>query len=213
MQYLFLFKLKDSNDRDCCAYLDKVPSKFVCGHYFAPVNLHGSQYCIHTFPDYDQIDTFLCREEYNRIVEFRDNINNLGMRITPEDERYQAGISLIEDIQDVYDKLASPEAEKYFEDIQEGEKEYLKDEYDLSDEDIEDIWDEYAQDYKDRSIVNYVYANEKTLGQEYLWGIGYLNESNQAIEQYINFESLGKDLVDEEEYISLRSGRIASVCY
>ena len=31
---LFLYRIKDSDDRDCCAYIDADGSKFECNHYF-----------------------------------------------------------------------------------------------------------------------------------------------------------------------------------
>ena len=45
----------------------------------------------------------------------------------------------------------------FFEDIQKSEMEYLKEEYNLSDRNIEEIFNEYAEDFRDRSIVSYIY--------------------------------------------------------
>ena len=54
MSYLFLFREKDSDDRDCCAYIDSKNPRFECNHYFGSVNLNGACYSGHKFPAYEE---------------------------------------------------------------------------------------------------------------------------------------------------------------
>ena len=43
-EHLFLYRIKDSDDRDCCAYVDAAGPKFECNHYFSSINICGSCY-------------------------------------------------------------------------------------------------------------------------------------------------------------------------
>ena len=52
-KYLFLYREKAADDRDCCAYIEAKNPRFECGHYFGGVGLHGACYCGHDFPDYE----------------------------------------------------------------------------------------------------------------------------------------------------------------
>ena len=155
-KYIFLYKI-DIEDRDCCTYIETKAERFECGHYFGSVTLHGACYCGHDFADYEDIKTILTEEEYKQLIQFNNDIKNLGYGITKDDERYNKGIELCRAIQPIYDKLLSEENEKFFEEIIEEEKEYMMDEHNLDEEDIEQIFDEYNLDYRDRSIISAIY--------------------------------------------------------
>lgn len=43
-EHVFLYRIKNSNDRDCCAYIDANDPDFVCNHYFSSVGICGSCY-------------------------------------------------------------------------------------------------------------------------------------------------------------------------
>ena len=139
MSYLFLFREKDSDDRDCCAYIDSKNPRFECNHYFGSVNLNGACYTGHEFPAYEDIETVLTKAEYNELVQFNKAINDLGYGITKGDERYNKGIALAKAVQHIYGKLESEEAKEFQQKIIESEIEYMKDEYSLDDADIEKI--------------------------------------------------------------------------
>lgn len=113
MSYLFLFREKDSDDRDCCAYIDSKNPRFECNHYFGSVNLNGACYSGHKFPAYEDIETVLTKAEYNELVQFNKAINDLGYGITKGDERYNKGIALAKSVQHIYDKLKSEEAKEF----------------------------------------------------------------------------------------------------
>ena len=99
MSYLFLFREKDSDDRDCCAYIDSKNPRFECNHYFGSVNLNGACYTGHEFPAYEDIETVLTKAEYNELIQFNKAINDLGYGITKGDERYNKGIALAKTVQ------------------------------------------------------------------------------------------------------------------
>jgi hypothetical protein len=80
----------------------------------------------------------------------------------------------------------------------------------VSDEDLETIFNEYYQEYRDRAVVNYVYDNVEDLGRSRAEDFGVVEEH---YEQYFDFEEFGSDLLNDEEYIKLSDGRVASVSY
>lgn len=53
-EHLFLYRIKDSDDRDCCAYIDAAGPKFECNHYFSSIRLCGSCYSGGKFPEYEE---------------------------------------------------------------------------------------------------------------------------------------------------------------
>lgn len=109
-EHLFLYRVKDSDDRDCCAYIDAAGPKFECNHYFSSIRLCGSCYSSGKFPEYEEIETILTKDEYEEIISFNIFIKALDYGITKGDSRYRAGIKLIDSIKHIYDKLKSDEA-------------------------------------------------------------------------------------------------------
>ncbi|MBU5669633.1 antirestriction protein ArdA [Peptoniphilus sp. MSJ-1] len=207
---LFLYKIKDSNDRDCIAYIDSTPSKFECNHYFSGINIEGSCYSISQFEDYENIKTILTKNEYEQLLQFKQDIEDLGFGIEKGDKRYNKGLKLIEDIEPIYEKLKSNENQELFDEIAEEEMEYLKNEYYLNDEDIKDILSCYGLDYKDRSIISYVYGDREELGEDYCY-----NTMNipAELENYIDYEAIGSDLLLNGDYLELEDGRIVELAY
>lgn len=212
MKYVFLYK-DNSEDRDCCAYIEANPMRWECDHYFGGVVLHGACYCNHEFAAYEDIKTILTEEEYNQLIKFALDIEALGFGITKGDERYNKGLELCKAIQPVYDKLSSEENKKFFEQIQLEEREYLMDEYGLDDNDIDTIFDKYYLEYRDRSVVGYVYKDAYDCGYEEAWSLGYVKSDDYIAQRYFDFESFGEDLANDENYCLLSDGRIVSLSY
>lgn len=206
---LFLYRLKNTVDRDACAYIDEIPSTFDCEHYFSRVMMQGACYCMGWFASYEDIETILTKREYNELIKFNEDIEKLGYGINKGDERYKKGLELIKDIQDIYTKLQSAEAEQFEKDIMDNEKEIMMEQWNLSEDDIEEILDNYRLDYKDRSIIGYVYDDIEDLAE---------NEIEQCfnvpdyLTNYIDYSKFGEDLLENEEmYKELEDGRV--VCY
>ena len=213
-EHLFLYRIKDSDDRDCCAYIDADGPKFRCNHYFSLINVCGSCYSGSTFPAYEEIETILTKDEYEKILTFNIFIKSLGYGIKRGDSRYKkTGVKLI-DIKHIYDKLKSDEALAFFEDIQKSEMEYLKKEYNLSDRNIEEILNEYAEDFRDRSIVGYVYDDSEAAGYEEAWQLGYVKDDDSISSKYFDYKKFGEDLVEDGEcFMELCNGRVVKLNY
>ena len=211
---VFLFKVVDSDDRDCVGYIENQPMRWECDHYFGRPIIHGANYFNSDFPEYDEIKTVLTEDEYYQLLEFDEKINKLGYGIKHGDDRYQRGVALCEAIQPIYDKLNSDENVALFDEIWEEEKEYLYDEYGLDDDECEEIANEYAGDYRDRGIVCCVFRDAYDCGYEEAIGIGFVDSNNSTQMNYFDFERFGQDLVDDdEEYHELPDGRVVRLSY
>lgn len=140
------------------------------------------------------------------LLKFNNDIKQLGYGIKEGDLRYIQGIDLIKDIQVIYDKLASIKAEQFEKTIMDDEKEIMMDMWNLLEDDIEEILNDYSLDYKDRSIIGYVYDDVEDLAE---------NEIEQCFDvpdfltNYIDYSKFGEDLLqDEEMYKELEDGRV-----
>ena len=213
-EHVFLYK-DNSEDRDCVKYIDAKPMRFECDHYFGGIIPCGA--CFSGCPEfengtiiYDDIVTVLTREEFSQLLQFNKAIHELGYGIKRDDERYQRGVELCNSIQPVYDKLLSNENVELFETIKKEEVEYLKEEYNLTEEDIANIFDNYGQDYRDRSVVGYVFDSVEDAAREEAFELGYVKEDN---DRYFDYEKFGEDLMEGEQYLELEGGRVATLSY
>lgn len=213
MERTFLYKIINSDDRDCCVYIDNSPLRFECGHYFGGVILQGACFSNCEWANYTDIKTVLTETEYNELQAFSAAIEELGHGIVVGSERYQAGIQLCKNIQYVYDKLNSAENNELFEVVQKEEIEWMMERYSFDEEDIGLIFCEYRLEYRDRSIVGSVFADAEEFGYEMAWSYGYISQENTIMQQYFDAERFGEDLLEEEYYIQLHDGRIVSLNY
>lgn len=211
-KYVFLYKENGTEDRDCVKYVE-ITRGFECGHYFPRINLTGACFsCGFNLDeiDFNNITSILTRDEFEQLEELNVKIGELGYGITQDDERYQKGIEPYNNIKNIFKKLQSPENQSLFLQIQDEEKEYLKEEYGLDDEDIECIWDNYGLDYRDRGIVGHVFDNIEDASYEEADQLGYVTKEN---ERYFNYETFGEDLLEGENYLELPSGKVATIMY
>lgn len=185
MKY-FAYKIKNSNDRDCVAYIDTTQYKNQITNY--PVRVEGSCYSCsidtHTkFISYSEIETILTENEYNKLL------NPNGTDLTY-----------------IMNKLESEENQDFFENVIQEEIEYLKDEFCLSDENIEEIFTYYFLDYKDRSIISAIYDSVEDLAVEIVEEFYNIPD---ILKNYIDYDSFGdNELLENEEYIKLSDDRI-----
>lgn len=205
---VFLYRVKDSDDRDCCCYIE--PPRFECDHYFSSVQPHGACYSGGEFKPYEEIETVLTEDEYRLFLTLVDELKNLGFGITKGDERYQHGMFLCADLQFVFDKLSSPEGDAFFERIVESEKEYLEDTENLTRDEIDEIFDEYPLEYQDRSIFGSIYEDCEELGEDEAFQLGLFHD-NDFVERYFDYEKFAEDIADDECHCRLSNGRIASL--
>lgn len=211
-EYVFLGKIKNSNDRDCVKYMKF--EGFVCGHYFGGLVISGACFCGDLDNLRDNLDNFesiLTKEELLKLFELNDKIKKLGIGIEKGSEKYNKGIEILNEYENtIGKKLLSEENEKLFEKVMEEEKEIMKAKWSLSDDDIERIFECYTLNYRDRAIIGYVYNDAYELGE---MEIDECYNVPENLRKYIDFEKFGNDLIDDEYYVELYDGRIVYLNY
>ena len=210
---LFLYRRKKDSDRDACAYIGFNPMRFECNHYFGAPILGGPCYSGGGFRPYEDIETILTEEEYDRLLQFSKQIRDLGFGIEKGSERYRRGCELCDGIQDVYDHLKSDEAIAFYEKIKKEEDEILMDDYGLTEDDLKAIFEKYELDYHDRSVVSYVFDDVAKFGREEALELGYMGQDTVS-QKYFDYERFGKDLItDDNCYLLLPDGRVVCLSY
>lgn len=214
----FIYKEKYTEDRDCVKYIEKY--SFECGHYFGGGNLTGACFSSSLRSEntnYDEIETILTKEDFDFLLKADKELDDLGYGITENDERYNKGIKIIEEINNrIFSKLSSKENEELFQKIIEEEKEYCKDEYCLDDEEVDTIFEEYNNrygyqlPYQDRAIISYIYEDTEELGEDFIENCTD-TRLNDYTRDYFDFEGFGESLAQNENYFELESGRV--VCF
>jgi hypothetical protein len=215
---VFCYKENNTNDRDCVKYieLDRL-GKLECGHYFPSINLIGANFSMgFDFEELKELDitSILNLDELKKLDEYNNLINELGYSITEGDERYNKGLQYFEEIKPIIEKLKSEDNQKLFERVVQEEIEFLKEEYNFDDEDIENIFDNipYNLYYKDRGIVGTTYSDVEELATEEAFQLG-ITDNNSIVSQYFDYERFGNDLLQEQEYLELKDGRVVRYSY
>lgn len=214
----FIYKEKYTKDRDCVKYIEKY--SFECGHYFGGGNLTGACFSSSLRSEntnYDEIETILTKEDFDFLLKADKELTDLRYGITENDEKYNKGMKIIEELNNrIFSKLSSKENEKLFQKIIEEEKEYCKYEYCLDDEDIDMIFEEYLDRfsrypliYHDRAIISSIYNSAEELGEDYIENCTDLKFDNYT-KMFFDFEKFGGDLAEDENYLTLESGRIVN---
>lgn len=209
MDNVFLYK-ENGDDRDCVKYIKSSPFRFECDHYFGGINLSGACFSGAGWASYEDIQTILTQDEYQRLIDFDKEISNLGYGIKKHDERYQRGIKLCAEIQPIYDRLLSDKNQELFNNIQQEEREYLINKYNLTDTDIDYIFDNYGLEYRDRAIISFIFDDVETAAEEEAYQLGYVTKEN---ERYFDYEKFGQDLLENDNYLELYDGRIVCLNY
>lgn len=213
-KYTFLFKEKN-NDRDCVNYIEIGSlGKLECGHYFSSINLIGACFSS-SFKldeiDFDNIESILTKEEFEKLSAYNDKINELGYGIIKNDDRYLKGKELYKDIEGIFNKLLSKENESLFEKVKKDEKEYVKNRWNLSDVDVGYIFNNYTLSFQDRGIISCVFNDIEEASHEEAFQLGMVNDLNK---ECFDYDSLGIDMLkNKERYLELPSKKIARMNY
>lgn len=213
MERVFLAKEKNSDDRDIVKYIEF--NGFECGHYFSGLHIVGA--CFSGFEkelrdivenNFDDLETILTKEEFKQMFAINDELKALGYGIEKDSEKYNKGIELVEKFENTIGKrLTSEENKKLFEKVIADEKEFVKNEYGLTDEEVEEVFENYGLEYQDRAIVGTIFRDFDEMVYEEKFSYGYDNTP------YFNDEEFGNDLLEDEIHYELASGRIVLYCY
>lgn len=213
MNKIFLYRLKNTDDRDRCVYIDdeNYESRFHCNHYFGSIILCGSCFSKHFFPAYEKVETVLSKSEYAELISISNRLLKLGCGIKKDSPTYKKGLEICDELQLIFEKLKSEKAKNFFNKIMASEKKFMKNEYSLSEDDIKEIFENYHLPYRDRGIISYVYNNSTEVANRIISDC-YDIPSN--LEDYFDYKRFGIDLVDEDEhYHELPDGRVVEYNY
>ena len=214
---IFLAKIKNSDDRDVVFYINF--RGFECNHYFGGMSLGGScfsgyyeEFRALVYNNYNALETILTKDELIHLFRLNDDIKSLGYGIEMGSDTYNKGIEIIEEYKNTIEKrLLSEENKDLFKKVQEEEKEYCKEKYDLTDEEINIIFNNYGLGYKDlgyrdRAIFR-TYDSFDDFVEEQKWDFGYENVP------YFVGKAFGRDLLENGSYLKLSSGKIVEYYY
>lgn len=104
-------------------------------------------------------------------------------------------------------KLTSEENKRLFEKVIIDEKEFVKNEYDLTDDEVEFVFGNYGLEYQDRAIISAVYNDEFDFIEEEKFAFGYDKVP------YFDDDAFLDDLLQNEYNIRLESGKIVTYAY
>lgn len=213
---LFLAKIKngfDNNARDIVKYLEF--KGFECDHYFSGLHIEGA--CFSGFEkelrevvenNFDALETILTRDEFMKLFELDDKISALGYGIKKDSEKYLEGMTILDEYKNTIEKkLTSEENKRLFEKVIIDEKEFVKNEYDLTDDEVEFVFGNYGLEYQDRAIISAVYNDEFDFIEEEKFAFGYDKVP------YFDDNAFLDDLLQNECNIRLESGKIVTYAY
>ena len=210
---LFLAKVKNSDDRDIVKYIEF--TGFECNHYFGGLHIEGA--CFSGFEkefrnlvenNFEELETILTKDEFIKLFKLNDELKALGYGIEKDSDKYNKGLEIIKEYENTIEKkLQSNENKELFEKVIADEKEYVKNEYNLSDLEVDDIFENYGLEYQDRAIISHIFRDFDDMVYEEKFNFGYDEQP------YFDDESFGYDLLNSENYYKLDSGKIVSYNY
>lgn len=211
----FMAKIKNDDDRDCVKYIEFCG--FECGHYFSLFHIGGACFCgfENEFYDmivnnFDELETILTQDDFIKLFKANEELRNLGCGITRGDDRYNKGMEIINGIQYIEDKLKSNENKELFEKVINDEKIYCMKEWNLTSSEIDYVFKEYKgcnEIYQDRGIIGCVFKDRDEMAEEEKFNFGYEKQP------YFDNEAFAEDLLENDYYLELESGKIVSLNY
>ncbi len=210
---LFLAKIKNSDERDVVKYIEF--TGFECDHYFGGLHIKGACFCGFEKElrdlvenNFGELETILTKDDFIKLFELNDELKTLGYGINKDSDKYNKGIEIIKEYENTIEKkLKSNENKNLFEKVIADEKEYVKNEYALSDLEINDIFKNYHLEYQDRAIIGNIFRDFDDMVHEEKFNFGYDEQP------YFDNESFGRDLLESGHYYQLDSGKIVSYNY
>lgn len=208
----FIAKIKNDDDRDCVKYIEF--DDFECEHYFSLFHIGGACFCGFEnefyniiVNNFDKLETILTQDDFIKLFKANEELKDLGYGITRGDDRYNKGMEIINRVLYIEDKLKSNENKELFEKVVNDEKIYCMKKYDLTSSEIDYIFKEYDGIYQDRGIIGCVFGDRDEMAEEEKFSLGYDKIP------YFDDEAFVNDLLENDYYLELKSGKIVSLNY
>lgn len=180
---IFAYRLL-GDDRDGCAYYAEnvgEGSTSITGPCFS---MQFGKHIGGGLVDYGDVETFLSREEFEQA---RD-----------------AGVT-----SGIIEKLRSPEAIGFAEEIMEDERYAMCREHGLTEEDVDAILFEYGADYRDRGLISCAFDSWEAAAEDEAWQLGYTSTPEE--ERYFNYDALIDDMQEYGGWMEVPSGKIVRI--
>ncbi len=196
-----------------CWYLEL--KGFECNHYFSGLHIcspssYGYNRDIRQAfkEDYQNVETKATQEEIEQLFALDDKLQDLGYGIEKDGGRYNEGMTLLNAMQELLDKI-NTKNEPFFNDvIVPSEKEKAMSKYDLSEEEIEETWEHYPLSYKynDSGMISTIFNDTQEMVEEEKFSFGYSDFP------YFDDEAFKNALLDGDTYYQLSTGKIVYYC-
>lgn len=218
-KYIFLAKIKNTDDRDCVYYYDTTSFSFECGHYFTGLRTSGGSFAgfenelreiINN--NFDDIESILTKEEFLELFKLHDEVKALKYGIKIDTDKYNMGLELCNKANKLLEKLYDKENLELFNKVISDEKKWVKNNYDLSIEDVVELFNNYGHGYhdlgyRDRGIIGAIFDSFNDMVYEEKFNFGYNDIP------YFDDKAFGEDLLENSSYYELPSGKIVYYNY
>ena len=205
------------HDRDACFYIEK--AEFEYGYFSTPNPIgpcYSSGWEVYEGEyAYENIETVLTKKEYQQFRTLCKELNSFGSGLNKSEnvEKLKAAQAKSDELNDFIIKhLCSDKAEKFKAKIAKSEKEYMMEEYNLEEDEVDEIIENYGLDYFDNGIISYVYDSSYDVAERAIDDCVYGNIS-EDLKYYIDYDKLGDDLVNNDDYYELNDGRVVEYNY
>lgn len=186
-KYIILYRIKD--EYDGCRYIELNSDGTIhldCSNKPIVSNARCSTRIDENF---DDVETWVTEDVFNR------------MKNTDGNDTFS----------DVVDMIANREHEEFETYVRESEIEKMYDEYGFDEDDVEEVLDNYnICDYFDISIISYVWNDAYDVAENY---VDECCSIESWLTSYIDYEGLGREIVNDGWYYELDDGRVVQYNY
>lgn len=185
-KYIILYRIKAENiyNYDGCRYIELNSDGTIHLDIGGKPIVSNARCSTRIDENFDDVETWVTEDVFNR------------MKNTDGNDTFS----------DVADMIANGEYEEFEKYIRESEIEKMCDEYVLDEEDVEEVLYNYnIRDYFDISIISYVWDDAYDVAENY---VDKCCNIESWIASYIDYEGLGKEIIEDGYYYELYDGRV-----
>lgn len=186
-KYIILYRIED--EYDGCRYIELNSDGTIHLDYSGEPIVSNARCITRIGENFDDVETWVTEDVFNRMKNTNGN----------------------DTFSDVVDMIAHGEHKEFEKYIRESEIEKMCDEYVLDEEDVEEVLYNYnVCDYFDISIISYVWDNTYDVAENY---VDECCNIESWLTSYIDYDGLGKAIVDDGWYYELNDGKVVQYSY
>lgn len=186
-KYIILYRIKDNHYG--CRYIELNSDNTIHTDYRGKPIVSNANCVTRIDEDFEDVETWVTEDVFNR------------MKNTDGNDTFS----------DVVDMIANREHKEFETYVRESEIENMCDEYALDEEDVENVLDNYNNDYYfDMSIISCVWDDAYDIAENYVDGCCNIES---WLTNYIDYDRLGKAIIEDGYYYELYDGRVVQYNY